>query len=266
MNIVTIENPHDPRLADYMGLKDIDTARSGFFIAESLEVVRRLLRTRHVVRSLLVAPTVLDKLAPDLEATDHTVYVANLDTLSKVAGFALHRGVVAAADRLPPPDLVDLLRDGNVVAILQGINDHENLGAIFRTGQALGIDAVLMDPTCADPYYRRSVRVSMGAVLTLPFARIADWPAGLGKLKDLGWHLVALTPERTATAIEDVEPRSKTALLFGAESPGLSADVKAVADVHVRIPINASTDSLNVGHAAAIAFHHFARPRNSLTH
>ncbi len=183
------------------------------------------------------------------------VYVAERDVLAQVAGFDLHRGAVASADRGTPPSLSALLETSRTVAVLEGLNDPENLGAIARSARALGIDGLILDPTCADPFYRRTVRVSMGEILFLPTVRSADWPRDLDIIASHGFRLLALTPSPTARSIGDVERHAgdRLALLLGAEGPGLSERTLRLAEP-IRIPLRGDVDSLNVGHAAAIAF------------
>jgi len=259
--VIEINAPADPRIADYLDLTDAELRRAGrYFIAESIEVVRRLLAGRHPLRSVLITPARLPNLVDDLARLDLPVFVVEQDVMNEVVGFKLHRGVVATAERLPEPGLQELIQDAGTVAILEGLNDQENLGAIFRSAHALGIDAVLLDPTCADPYYRRTVRVSMGAVLEIPFKRLSGWPEDLGTIRRAGFDLVALTPGSEAMSIEDIEVRGhRIALLLGAEGPGLRPETLALADQLVRIPMAEEFDSLNVGHAAAIAFHRLAQ-------
>jgi tRNA G18 (ribose-2'-O)-methylase SpoU len=261
--LIAIENASDPRVADYMQLTDAELRRAaGYFIAESLEVVRRLLAASHPVRSVLVTPGRYPHLADDLAPLDVPVFLAGQAVMNEVAGFNLHRGVVAVAERLAEPTLDEVVEAAGALVILEGLNDPENLGAIFRSARALGIDAVLLDPTCADPYYRRTVRVSMGAVFQLPFLRLSTWPDDLDLVRRAGFELVALTPDRDAQSIEDLTlgDGARRALLLGAEGPGIRPDTVARADLVVRIPISRDFDSLNVGHAAAIAFHRLARP------
>ena len=165
--------------------------------------------------------------------------------------------MLAVADRAPPPDLAALLRRRRLLAVLEGVNDHENLGALFRNAAALGVDGVLLGPRCADPLYRRSVRVSMGHVLRVPFAALpGPWPAVAGRLRAAGLRVAALTPAPDAVPLAAAGLGSeRVALLLGAEGPGLSAEALAAADVRVRIPMAPGVDSLNVATAAAVAFH-----------
>jgi tRNA G18 (ribose-2'-O)-methylase SpoU len=265
--VISVDDPGDPRLSDYRHLRDADLRRrlepeGGFFVAEGVTVVRRLLRSGFPLRSILVGRERLPGLAAELDGHAVTVYVVAREVMSGVAGFDLHRGVVAAADRLPPVPLAAVLASARALAVLEGINDHENLGSIFRSAAALGVEGILLDPTCADPYYRRCVRVSMGAVLVIPFTRVAPWPGALAEVRAAGFSLLALTPAEQAVPIEEVRlpPGARPALLLGAEGPGLSAASLAMADRAVRIPLTRAVDSLNVGHAAAVAFHRLVGP------
>jgi tRNA G18 (ribose-2'-O)-methylase SpoU len=256
-----VDDPADPRLADYVDLTDSVLRRRiegerGFFIAESPLVVQRLLASDHHVRSVLVTPERYDALADALSRrADVPVYVAPAEVLRRVVGFHLHRGVVAAADRPPLPEPAAVLRGARRIAVLQKLNDHENLGLIFRSAAALGIDAVLLDAECSDPLYRRCVRVSIGHVLTLPWTRIA----ALDEMSDAGFRLYALTPDSGAEPIASVTWAERSALLFGAEGPGLSDAWLARADARVQIPMQPGADSLNVATAASIAFYEAVR-------
>lgn len=261
VDIVEVNDRRDPRVAEYLDLTDADLRRKveagrGLFIAESVPVIRRLLASGHRVRSVLATAKRHRQLADVLEGRDVVVYLAPAEVLNGVVGFDLHRGAVALAERRPEPALADLLRC-RWLAVLEGLNDLENLGAIFRSALALGVEGMVLDPRCADPYHRRVVRVSMGAVLQLPFVRAHHWPGALDELRARRFELVALTPDEGATDIATVAPRPKTAIMLGAEGPGLSDEAIGRADLVVRIPMVAGVDSLNVGHAAAIAFQLF---------
>jgi tRNA G18 (ribose-2'-O)-methylase SpoU len=225
----------------------------GLVLAEGTVVVRRLLASPYPPRALLGVPRRIDELAPELAALDVPAFVTDADTMAEVVGFHLNRGVLASADRAPAPDLDDLLAHATRVAVLEGVNDHENLGSLFRNAAALGVDAVLLAPGCADPLYRRSVRVSMGHVLRVPFV-VASWPELTTALHRHGFVLGALTPAGDVApgALAD---RERVALLLGAEGPGLSDEALALAEVHVRIPMVPGVDSLNVATAGAVAFH-----------
>jgi tRNA G18 (ribose-2'-O)-methylase SpoU len=249
-----ISDPDDPRVADYVHLAD-PARRVGFFIVEGWEAVVRLLRTDWPIRSVLVSADKVDRLGAPAGVS---LLVATQEVVEATVGFQLHRGVVAAVGSRPLAEISDVASSSQTLVLLEGLNDHENLGAIIRTVAALGIDGVVLDPTCADPFYRRCVRVSMGAVLTVPIARSSRWPADLDLLKEMGFKLVAMTPASDARDIREVEPPAKGAVMLGSEASGLSAEAMAAADERVRIPQAAGMDSLNVGHAAAIALHHFA--------
>jgi tRNA G18 (ribose-2'-O)-methylase SpoU len=267
--VIEIADPQDAALDPYRHLRDADARRAveaahGLFVIEGVTVIRRLLTSRYPIRSLLLLPATFAALRPDLEDHEVTVLVADRDVLALVAGFDVHRGALAVAERLDLPDPDLLVRGARAVAVLEGVNDHENLGAIARSAGALGVDALLLDPTCADPLYRRSVRVSMGELLFLPWTRLEPWPDGLALPGRHAMVVVALTPAADAESLEavldDVAGRP-VALLLGAEGPGLSRAAMQHADRRARIPLQDSRDSLNVGHAAAIAFHAVARRR-----
>ncbi len=267
---VTITDPDDPRISEYRDLTDAALrtsyeAEHGLFVAEGSLVLSRLIVSGLRIRSVLVSPHQLDAHRGDLERSldrGVVVYVAAHDVLAGVSGFSVHRGVLAAVDRPPPRSMADLLATSERVVVCEAINDHTNLGSIFRNASALGIDAVLLDPRCSDPWYRRCVRVSMGHVLTIPHARIAPeaWPEALTHIAGAGYTVVALTPDPTAEPITTVaaKVRPPLALMVGAEGPGLSDAALALAQHRARIPMTAGTDSLNVAAASAVAFHSFA--------
>jgi tRNA G18 (ribose-2'-O)-methylase SpoU len=266
MKVETVDRADDPRIADYVGLTDPDLRRrveheQGFFVAEGVLVVRTLLTAtpRRRVRSVLVTPPQLDFLADVLEDLDAPVYVVTPPVLRATVGFDLHRGAVAAADRYELPAVADVLDGARRVAVLERVSDHENLGGLFRNAAAFGVDAMVLCPQCSDPLYRRSVRVSIGHVLTVPWTRLEPWPDGLDELRAHGFTRVALTPAADAASIDGVSfaPDERVALLLGAEGPGLTSAALARADRRVRIPMAPGVDSLNVSVAAAVAFHTF---------
>jgi tRNA G18 (ribose-2'-O)-methylase SpoU len=264
--IVEIDDAGDERLADYVALTDVELRRRieahrRVFIVEGLLAIESLLRSHYEVRSVLVDRRAHERLREALATTEAPVYVVSDDVLRATVGFDLHRGAVASAGRPEPSDPAPLLASGTRLLVLEGVNDHENLGALFRNAAAFGVDAVLLDPTCADPLYRRSVRVSLGHVLHVPFARL-PLPGGLALLREHGWTTVALTP-RGETPISALPVRSdeRVALVLGAEGPGLSPGALAGADHRVRIPLAPGVDSLNVATAAAVAL--FARAAHS---
>jgi tRNA G18 (ribose-2'-O)-methylase SpoU len=258
---IRVNDPADARLADYVGLRDPDLRRQvdrdrGIFIVEGTLAIRALLRSDYRVRSLLVTEAQWEALGAGHIAAP--AYIADRSLMAEVCGFDIHRGAVAAADRRELADPADILPDGPaVVAVLEGITDHENLGALFRNAAAFGVAAVLLDPTCADPLYRRSVRVSLGHVLHVAYTRLEPWPDALTGLAARGFTSVALTPHADAEPLDVVaaDPPRRVALLLGAEGRGLSEVVLAAADRRVRIPMAPEVDSLNVATAAAIALH-----------
>jgi tRNA G18 (ribose-2'-O)-methylase SpoU len=261
---VLVEDPRDPRLDDFRDLTRADRRPDrpggrGLVIAEGEPVVRRLLDSPYPLRAVLGVASRIEALGVDLAGSTAPVYVAGADLMATVVGFHLNRGVLASADRAPVPAVPDLLAHARRIAVLEGVNDHENLGALFRNAAALGVHAVLLGDRCADPLYRRSVRVSMGHVLRVPFARLAPWPAALAALRSAGFPLLALTPKPPSVPVTDLDPATlpRTALLVGAEGPGLTGAALAAADLRVRIPMEPGVDSLNLATAAALAFHHF---------
>lgn len=268
-----IEDPSDPRLADYIGLSDRDINRrredERFFIAEGPEVVRRLVASGLAIRSIVVSPNRMADMREALAATNAPVYLAERSVVSAVAGFDLHRGVIAAANRPPTTSLDDVLRrpsvagGGHRIAILEGLNDHENLGAIARSARAFAIDALVLDERCADPYYRRTVRVSMGEILFLPIVRMPVESA-MEVIRSARGSSLALTPAADAVATSDLtfDHDAPLAFVLGAEGSGLTSNTLVAADHRVRIDIAPDVDSLNVGHAAAVAFA-LLRRRNS---
>jgi tRNA G18 (ribose-2'-O)-methylase SpoU len=257
--VVEVDDAADPRLADFRDLARADRRPDrpggrGLVLAEGTVVVRRLLASPYPPRALLGVARRIGDLGPDLRDADVPAYVTDAETMAHVVGFHLNRGVLASADRAPAPDLPVLLAGARRVALLEGVNDHENLGALFRNAAALGVDAVLVGPGCADPLYRRSVRVSMGHVLRVPFVACALAPA-VAALRGAGFALAALTPRGDPAVLRELAGRDRLALLLGAEGPGLSDEALELADVRVRIPMAEDVDSLNVATAAAVAFH-----------
>lgn len=246
----------DPRLDDFRDLSSPESRpdRRGIVIAEGVNVVARMAPAPYRMRAVVGVPQRLAQLAAALSGVDVPAYAVDKWTLSQVAGFRVTRGVLASADRPPPADAGRLLARSRRVAVLEGLNDFENLGALFRNAAAFGVDAVLLDPTCADPLYRRSVRVSMGHVLRVPFAVLAGWPGSLAAVGEAGYTLLAMTPAPDATPLAAVPPPPRWAVLLGAEGPGLSAAALAASHRRVRIPMAPGVDSLNVATAAAVAF------------
>ena len=245
----------DPRLADYHHLREpsrrmaIEQAQ-GIFTVEGHLSVAALLTSSYRARSVLVTEAHADR----YRDADVPVFSLPSRAIEELTGVHFHRGVLAAADRPALPSLPDLARAARRLLLLEGVNDHENTGALFRNAAAFGVDAVVLDPTAADPLYRRATRVSLGHVLRVPFTRAAQWPDDLDELRRLGCTLVALSPagEETLGELVAAAP-SRVALLVGAEGPGLTPAALAAADRRVRIPMAAEVDSVNVATAAAIA-------------
>jgi len=219
--------------------------------------VQRMLASRFTARAFLGTERRLGELTADLHRTDAPFFVASAEVMADVIGFHLNRGVLAAAPRASELSVTDVISDARTVAVLEGVNDHENLGSIFRNAAAFGIDGVVLDPRCADPFARRSIRVSMGHVLVVPWARAAAWPGALADLRAAGFTVAALTPGAGAIPIGTLAA-GRTALLLGTEGDGLSDRALAAADVRVRIPMAPGVDSLNVAAASAVAFHRVA--------
>jgi tRNA G18 (ribose-2'-O)-methylase SpoU len=230
------------------------------FIAEGELVLRRALRAGYAPRSFLVDAKRVDQLA-DLTAGPAPVYAAAQDVLEKATGFQVHRGVLASFHRRPLPSAAEVLAAARRVAILEDVNNHTNLGAVFRGAAALGVDGVLLSPSCADPLYRRSVRVSMGEVFAIPYARLEPWPGGLDLVRAAGFTVLALTPAADAVPLQQLDDaaRARPAILLGAEGAGLSRPALAASDLRVVIPMSRGVDSLNVAAAAAVAFWELAR-------
>jgi tRNA G18 (ribose-2'-O)-methylase SpoU len=275
--MVPVADAADPRLADYVRLTDVHWRRSleaahGLFIAEGEKVVWRALRAGYPVRSMLLTSDKLATFAELARACPGPVYVISPQAARELTGYRMHRGVLAAMQRLAPPAVADVLQGAGQhaappsrIVVLEDLVDHGNVGAIFRCAAALGVDAVILSPGCADPLYRRSVRVSMGAVFAVPYARMTDWRGGLVQLREAGFRLLALTPDQSARPIGEVRMGERAALLLGAEGDGLSSRWLSQADEGVCIrmapgAMAAGVDSLNVVAAAAIACQSFAGP------
>ena len=258
----------DSRLADYARLTDMELRTSlesamGLFIAEGAKVISRAVAAGYPVRSMLLAERRLGDL-PALPVTGAPVYVVPDQIAEQLTGYHVHRGALASLHRKPLPQAAELAAGARRVIVLEDLVDHANVGAIFRCAAALGVDAVFLSPRCADPLYRRAVKVSMGAVFAIPYARMTGWFDGLAGLRAAGLRLLALTPDPAApsigVAVADQRTAQRIALLLGAEGDGLSSRWLHEADQAVRIPMHpgalaAGIDSLNVVAAAAIACH-----------
>ena len=258
-----IDTADDSRLADYVRLTDVALRATfepehGLYIAESAKVIRRALAAGHRVRSMVMSDEWVDRMADvvDLvQAQGAPVYVADRALLEQVAGFRVHRGALASMHRPPLASVAEVVAGARRVVVLESIVDHTNVGAIFRSVAAIGADAVLISPECADPLYRRSVRVSMGAVFAVPWTRIEAWPQALSALRADGFTVAALALSDGAVDLDVFAAAApqRLALVLGTEGDGLSARAVEQADVVVRIPMHGGIDSLNVAAASAVA-------------
>jgi tRNA G18 (ribose-2'-O)-methylase SpoU len=259
--IVPVADLDDPRLADYAHLRAPSRRMAlerdrGIFTVEGRLSIEALLESSYRVRSLFVAEEHVQRVATFVH-TDAPIFTMPAKEMEGVTGVHFHRGVLAVAERPELPTVADLVVGARRLLVLEAVNDHENIGALFRNAAAFGVDAVILDPTTTDPLYRRSTRVSLGHVLRVPFARVPDdgWPDALGQLRTAGFTTVALTPAADAAPLGQVvaEQPTRVALVLGAEGPGLTAAALAAADRQVRIPMEPGVDSVNVATAAAIA-------------
>ena len=255
--VVPVDDAADPRLEELVGLTDAEARRTteaelGCFVAEGLLVLDALVRSPYPIRSVLASEAKLDRVLAVLDGVDAEVFVGSQALLEEVTGFAIHRGVVASAGRLPLTEPEYLVSREGPVLVVEGVNDHENLGALFRNAAAFGVGAVLLDPTTADPLYRRAVRVSLGHVLHVPWTRTGPLLDGLSALRAAHLTTVALTPSGD-TDVRELRDVGRIAWLLGAEGAGLTPETLAAADVRARIPMTAGVDSLNVATAAAVA-------------
>jgi tRNA G18 (ribose-2'-O)-methylase SpoU len=257
--LIEVTDPADPRLADYRDLRDVQLrshleAEHGLFLAEGEKVVRRAVESGFAVRSFLMAPRWVDGLADVLELSPAPCYVLSEALAEEVTGFHVHRGALASLERRLLPGLDEVLAGARQVLVLEDVVDHTNVGAIFRCGAAFGFDAVLLSPRCADPLYRRAIKVGMGAVFSTPWTRLPDWYDALPDVSARGFTTVALTLANDAAPVEDaVRALDRVALVLGSEGHGLSPRWEQTADRRAVIPMRPGIDSLNVAAAAAVA-------------
>jgi tRNA G18 (ribose-2'-O)-methylase SpoU len=257
--LIEVSDPDDPHLADYRDLRDVQLrthleAEHGLFLAEGEKVVRRAVEAGFVPRSFLMAPRWLDGLSDVLARSQAPCYVVTEALAEQVTGFHVHRGALASLERRALPDLDEVLATARQVMVLEDVVDHTNVGAVFRCAAAFGFDAVLVSPRCADPLYRRSVKVAMGAVFALPWTRLPDWNDALPDLSRRGFTTVALTLADDAEPIETaVSGHDRVALVLGSEGHGLSPRWEQTADHRAVIAMREGIDSLNVAAAAAVA-------------
>lgn len=269
VDVIDIADPDDPRVDDFRDLNSVDRRPDlpvlpggrpgrGLVVAEGVLVVQRMIASRFTPHAFLGVEKRRAELDADL--TDPSVdglpfYRATAEVMAEVVGFHLNRGVLGVARRPERLSLDAVVAGARTVAVLEGVNDHENIGSIFRNAAGLGVDAVVFGRGCADPLYRRSVRVSMGHALLVPFAMADDWPGDLHTLRDNGFTVVSLTPDPDAVPLAEAVDADRVAFMVGAEGPGLSETAMRAGDVRTRIPMARGTDSLNVATAAAIAFY-----------
>jgi tRNA G18 (ribose-2'-O)-methylase SpoU len=258
--VVEVDDPADPRLSDYRDLTDVALRTRiepphGLFIAEGALVIQRALAAGYRLRSVLVSARWLDRSAPALTGSDAPVYLGTPELLRSVTGFHVHRGALASVHRKALPTVEDVVRQSTRLLAFEAPVNHTNLGAVFRSAAGLGMDGVILSPDSADPLYRRSVRVSMGAVFTLPYARADAWPGALDELRAAGFTVAALTPAPDALDLSDLrvaEP-DRFAVVLGTEGPGLRESTLRACDLRLRIPMHRDVDSLNVAAAATVA-------------
>ncbi len=290
VRVVDITDPDDPRVDDFRDLNSVDRRPDlpalpggrigkGLVIAEGVLVAQRMIASRfepHAFLGVEKRLTEMSELAMSELAMSEPggikivddesavpFYRADAKVMADIVGFHLNRGVLGVARRPASLEPREVIRNARTIAVLEGVNDHENIGSIFRNAAGLGVDAVLFGAGTADPLYRRSVRVSMGHVLLVPFAMLPDWPHELDLLRDNGFRIISLTPDPAAIPLADAVATERVAFLVGAEGPGLSETAMRASDLRARIPMSRGTDSLNVATAAAISF--YERVRSGLT-
>jgi tRNA G18 (ribose-2'-O)-methylase SpoU len=248
--------PEDLRI--FTDLRDVQLRTQletdlGIYIAEGEKVIRRAAAAGHTPHSFLLAPRWLESLGDVLERSDAPCHVMDEREIESITGFHVHRGALAAFARPAPTPVGDLLAVARRVVVVEDLVDHMNIGSIFRNAAALGFDGVILSPRCADPFYRRSIKVAMGAVFSLPHARLDDWYAAPALLRGAGFTTYAMTLADDAVPLDSIVPSERCAIIVGSEGPGLTAHWQREADVRVTIPMAAGIDSLNVAASVAIA-------------
>ncbi len=261
-HVVLLKDLSDPRVSDFMNLTDVALRRKtepvhGLYIAESSKVIRRALASGHTPRAVLTGEKWLTDMTELFHDRDVPIFVGSDKDVEAMTGFHLHRGALASMNRPAVVAVDTILSEARLVVILEDLVDHTNVGAIFRAVAGMGADAVLISPSCADPLYRRSIRVSMGSVLQVPWARFDNWPNELDTLRNAGFHVAALALNEHAHDLRDFarDRPDRVALVFGAEGDGLRASTLDRVDSVVRIPMQHGIDSLNVASAAAVALY-----------
>ena len=275
MPVIRIDDGHDPRLADYAGVREPARLRQrGLLIAEGRFIVRRLVDSGRIrVRSLLLNDAALHGLGDLVERADTSsdVYVASADVITTATGFNMHRGCLALAERPAELSLETVLSASQLVVVLERAVDADNVGSVFRNAEAFGVDAVLLSPGCCDPFYRKAIRTSSGAALVVPWVAAVPWPAALDRLRARGLAIAATMPDGVmdiGTFVGTAAARGRLAVLLGTEGHGLTEEALARADSRLRIPMSGALDSLNLATAAGIVLHrlHDVRhPRSAAT-
>lgn len=263
MTIHYLESAADPRVSDYTQLTDVHLRKlrepaEGMYIAESSRVLRRALAAGHQPRSFFLAEKWLDDLQDILGAYPHVpAFIGSAALLEEITGFHLHRGAMAAMQRPEPVPLSELLAGARRIAVLEDLTDHTNVGAVFRSAAAIGVDGVLVTPQCADPLYRRSIRVSMGTVFQVPWTRIESWPASIEQLKEAGYFVAGMSLGEGAITLDELvaQDHQNLVLVFGTEGDGLKPETDRLLDARVTIPMMNGVDSLNVAASSAVAFY-----------
>jgi tRNA G18 (ribose-2'-O)-methylase SpoU len=263
VDTIAITDAADARVRDFASLTDVELRKArepeeGLFIGEGEKVIRRALAAGCIPRAALMTSRWVETYAEALNSVACPVYVAQEPVLEQISGYRVHRGALMSFERPVLPGWRDLVRDARTAVILEDLVDHTNVGAIFRNAAALGIDAVLVTPGCADPLYRRSIKVSMGTVFAVPWTRIEPWPEGISGLRDLGFQIIAMTPDADSI-LRELSTSKRTAVLVGTEGDGLSRVALEQCDHRVRIPMAEGVDSLNVSAASAITFYELQR-------
>lgn len=265
---IVIDSLDDPRAADYQHLADHQHMLDrGLFIAEGRLVVRRLLELRQwTIESILLTAAALDNLRDVIPQAKAPVYLVDQALMNAIAGFNIHRGCLALAHRRkvePIPTAANIAPALGVpigplsrVLLLEGVNNPDNVGGLFRTAAAFGVELVVLGPSCGDPLYRKAIRTSMAATLVVPFITAPEWPGAITELRTDGFTVAALTPHPDAMPLRDLPADAKLALIVGAEGDGLTEAAMAAASVRVCIPMTLAVDSLNVTTAASIAMYH----------
>ena len=259
MPAIAINTLDDPRVAHYQRIADHQhMLERGLFIAEGRLVVRRLLDLRHwSIQSILLTPAAAENLTDVLDLTEAPIYLVDQALMNAIAGFNIHRGCLALAHR-PGATTLDRIASGPLsrILVLEGVNNPDNVGGLFRTAAAFAADLVVLGPSCGDPLYRKAIRTSMASTLVVPFVSAPQWPGALDDLKADGFTVAALTPRHDALPLRDLPRHAKLALLVGAEGDGLTESAMAGSTIRVCIPMTAAMDSLNVTTAASIAMYH----------